>query len=186
MLGGMRIRSAIAAAGLAGVLGAAGPVAAAPIPPDGTPGVGWAAAAASRPPAALRTWRSPVLPLRVLRGFAPPERDWLPGHRGVDLAVAPAQPVRAARAGVVRHATALAGRGVVVVDHGALRTTYEPVEAVVAVGQWVAAGEAVGVVAPGTGHCGTGRCLHLGLRRGAKYLDPLLILTTSRARLRPW
>ena len=50
------------------------------------------------------------------------------------------QPVRAALPGTVTFAGMLAGRGVVVVDHGATRTTYEPVAATVAVGTPVAAG----------------------------------------------
>ena len=41
--------------------------------------------------------------------------------------VAPDKPVRAALPGGSRFAGPLAGRGVVVVDHGATRTTYEPV-----------------------------------------------------------
>ena len=46
----------------------------------------------------------------------------------------PGQPVHTALAGTVTYAGLLAGRGVVVVDHGATRTTYEPVTAAVAVG----------------------------------------------------
>ena len=50
------------------------------------------------------------------------------------------QPVLAALPGAVTYAGSLAGRGVVVVDHGATRTTYEPVAATVTVGTPVAAG----------------------------------------------
>ncbi len=84
------------------------------------------------------------------------------------------------------HAGPVAGRGVVVVDHGWVRTTYEPVHGHVAVGQWVEAGQVVGQVVAGTGHCGTGGCLHLGLRRGEEYLDPALVLGTPSAVLIPW
>jgi hypothetical protein len=131
-------------------------------------------------------WRPPIRPVTVLRGFDPPDRPWLAGHRGVDLRASPGQAVRAAGAGRVTFAADLAGRGVVVVDHGALRTTYEPVDAEVSVGRRVAAGERLGTVATGSGHCGSGRCLHLGLRRGGTYLDPLLALGASHARLVPW
>ena len=48
--------------------------------------------------------------------------------------------VLAAAAGRVTFAGRLAGRGVVVVDHGAVRTTYEPVEPLAAVGDEVKAG----------------------------------------------
>jgi murein DD-endopeptidase MepM/ murein hydrolase activator NlpD len=145
----------------------------------------WAALPAhTRPPA--QRWMPPVLPLVVVRPFDLPEHDWLPGHRGVDLRAAPGSPVRAVRAGVVTFAADLAGRGVVVVDHGTLRTTYEPVDAEVSAGERVGAGEVLGAVGTGTGHCGSGRCLHLGLRRGRTYLDPMLLRGPTTTRLRPW
>jgi hypothetical protein len=55
-----------------------------------------------------------------------------------------------------------------------LRTTYEPVEASVARGDEVAAGEALGAVEPTGSHCAG--CLHWGLLRGEVYLDPLSLL----------
>jgi murein DD-endopeptidase MepM/ murein hydrolase activator NlpD len=113
----------------------------------------------------------------VLRGFDAPDHDYGPGHRGVDLAARPGQSVRAAVAGVVAFAGSVAGRGVVSIDHGAYRTTYEPVAAGVRVGQRVALGESVGRVATG-GHCADG-CLHWGLRHGDTYLDPLLLIRTE-------
>jgi len=122
----------------------------------------------------------------VVGDFHPPAQRWLPGHRGVDLRTAPGQHVRAAGDGRVAFAGTLAGRGVVSVDHGALRTTYEPVDAQVVAGERVRAGETLGTVGTGTGHCGSGSCLHLGLRRGREYLDPLLLLRRASARLRPW
>jgi murein DD-endopeptidase MepM/ murein hydrolase activator NlpD len=131
-------------------------------------------------------WRPPVTPVTVLRHFDPPEQRWLPGHRGVDLRTTPGAGVRAAGDGRVTFAGTLAGRGVVTVDHGELRTTYEPVDALVLVGERVRAGETIGTTGTGTGHCGSGRCLHLGLRRGREYLDPMLLLGRSSARLRPW
>ena len=87
-----------------------------------------------------------VWPLRpepeVVEGFDPPDDPWGAGHRGVDLLGAPGQQVHAALPGRVSFAGMLAGRGVVVVDHGDTRTTYEPVAAGVAVGDAVAAGAA--------------------------------------------
>ena len=74
----------------------------------------------------------------VVSRFDPPETRWGAGHRGVDLAGHVGQPVRAAAPGRVTFAGRLAGRGVVVVDHGGTRTTYEPVAASVAVGDTVA------------------------------------------------
>lgn len=110
------------------------------------------------------------VPGPVVRGFDPPQQDWLPGHRGVDLAAPVGSSVRAAAAGRVSVAQVIAGRGVVTIVHGELRTTYEPVRASVSVGDQVAAGEVIGTVE--AGHCASG-CLHFGLKRGDEYLDPL-------------
>ncbi len=92
----------------------------------------------------------------------------------------------AAGDGVVGFAGMLAGRGVVTVVHGALRTTYEPVEPGVSVGQVVRAGDALGTLAAGHTGCPVATaCLHWGLRRGEDYLDPLSLLRQQRSRLLP-
>ena len=78
-----------------------------------------------------------------------PDHDYGPGHRGVDLAARTGEPVLAAAAGTVAFAGSVAGRGVVSIDHGAVRTTYEPVAAQVSAGQRVAAGQPIGRVAGG-------------------------------------
>lgn len=116
-----------------------------------------------------------VLPLPgpQLTSFDPPPEPWLAGHRGVDLAGTVGDPVAAAAAGTVTYAGMLAGRGVVVVSHGALRTTYEPITATVRVGQLVDAGSTIGHLQPGHASCAPASCLHWGLRRGEEYLDPL-------------
>ena len=72
------------------------------------------------------------------------------------------------------------------ITHGQLRTTYEPVAPTVVRGEWVDGRAQIGVVTTGTGHCGGGTCLHLGLRRGGTYLDPMLALRGGSPRLRPW
>lgn len=110
------------------------------------------------------------VPGPVVRGFDPPEQRWNAGHRGVDLAAAVGSPVRAAADGRVSVAQVIAGRGVVTIVHGDLRTTYEPVRASVRVGQRVRAGDVVGTLQ--AGHCAAG-CLHFGLKLGERYLDPL-------------
>lgn len=120
----------------------------------------------------------------VLRGFAPPQSAWGPGHRGVDLGAGVGEAVLAAGPGRVTYAGLLAGRGVVTVTHsGGLRTTYEPVAPSVRVGQGVAAGAVLGRLAAG-GHCSS-PCLHWGLLRGDTYLDPLSLLTDLPVRLLP-
>ena len=73
------------------------------------------------------SWVQPVAgaDVHVVRGFEPPERRWLPGHRGVDLAASAGSTVRAAVPASSLMPGAVAGRGVVVVSHGDLRTTYD-------------------------------------------------------------
>ncbi|WOP18461.1 peptidoglycan DD-metalloendopeptidase family protein [Raineyella sp. LH-20] len=111
----------------------------------------------------------------VVRPFAPPPEPWLAGHRGVDLAAEVGAPVLAAAAGTVTYASTLAGRGVVVIDHGATRTTYEPVQATVRIGQLVATGDVLGTLQAGHQGCPAAACLHWGLREGVDYLDPMLL-----------
>ena len=119
-------------------------------------------------------WRLPLdgSPI-VLRAFAPPPADqpWQRGHRGIDLAALPGALVRASASGVVGFAGPVAGRWVVVLLHGALRSTYEPVRPLVRVGQRVGSGQVVGSLEPLTQHCGR-PCLHWGLLRGSVYVDP--------------
>jgi murein DD-endopeptidase MepM/ murein hydrolase activator NlpD len=124
----------------------------------------------------------------VTRPFAPPPADqpWSPGHRGVDLAAAAGAPVRAAGAGRISFAGTVAGRGVVVVDHGALRTTYEPVSPLVTAGDQVVAGALIARLRPvpcgATVVCHDG--LHWGLRSGDHYLDPMALLGAGRGPVR--
>jgi murein DD-endopeptidase MepM/ murein hydrolase activator NlpD len=120
----------------------------------------------------------------VVRAFDPPEQDWKPGHRGVDLGVTPGTVIRAAAAGTVTFSGTLAGRGVVVVDHGHVRTTYEPLDPGVHHGQSVDLGQALGTVVAGHPGCPATACLHWGLRRGESYLDPLSLLTRSTGDVR--
>ncbi len=113
---------------------------------------------------------------RVVRAFDPPDSTWGAGHRGVDLAGSLGQVVHTALAGRVTFAARLAGRGVVVVDHGATRTTYEPVSATVRVGDVLARGQPLGTLELAGSHCFPRACLHWGWRRGDTYLDPLLLV----------
>lgn len=129
----------------------------------------------------------PVSPATVVVGFQPHER-FGPGHRGVDLAATPGQSVHAALPGVVTVAGQVGGRSVVVLKHDdSLRTTYLPVLPMVKVGERVAAGELIGVLAAGWPswpswpgwpgwHCPQTSCLHWGARRAAEYVDPLTLL----------
>ncbi len=133
---------------------------------------------------AARTWAWPLSPTpAVTRSFGLGPTVYAAGHRGADLAGEPGQPVLAAGSGRVSYAGRLAGRGVVTVTHGPLRTTYEPVTVTVRVGATVAPGEQVGTLEPGHDGCPVAACLHWGLRRGDAYLDPLRLVQQGPVRL---
>jgi murein DD-endopeptidase MepM/ murein hydrolase activator NlpD len=126
----------------------------------------------------------------VLQTFDAPAVKWNRGHRGVDLAGTAGQTVYAAAAGTVVFAGELAGRPVVSIAHpGGLRTSYEPVRAVVRVGQLVDSGGAVGTLVAGHSGCGGAACLHWGAMWGpasrADYVDPLGLVVTTPIRLKP-
>lgn len=129
-------------------------------------------------------WPLTPTPELVAR-FDPPASEWGSGHRGVDLLGTPGRSVRAALAGRVSFAGRIAGRGIVVVDHGDTRTTYEPVHALRRVGAEVRAGDRVGVLETFGSHCFPRSCLHWGWLRGARYLDPLLLVGAGPVRLLP-
>jgi murein DD-endopeptidase MepM/ murein hydrolase activator NlpD len=143
------------------------------------------AAAAPLPP---QSGEHPPLPgqLHVMRPFALPAQPWQPGNRGVDLAARAGEPVYAATGGVVSYAGMLAGRGVVSVSRGSLRTTYEPVDPVVGTGERVSAGQLIGRVSTAADHCGPrGSCLHWGALRDGSYVDPMGLLRAPTIRLLP-
>lgn len=128
----------------------------------------------------------------VERRFDKPERNWLPGHRGVDLAGSAGQVVLAAGDGIVVFAGVVADKPVVSIDHpGGLRTTYEPVQAQVIVGRRVSRGTPIGTLVAGHEGCPATACLHWGARREAsehgrrEYVDPLGLLHEVPVRLKP-
>jgi murein DD-endopeptidase MepM/ murein hydrolase activator NlpD len=131
-------------------------------------------------------WQPPVGALDLLTGFDPPPQRWLPGHRGVDLAASADLPVTAAGSGTVVFADDLAGRGVISIVHAnGLRTTYEPVDPLVAAGETVTTGQTIGHLQPGHASCPGAICLHFGLKRGPLYLDPMLLFGAGKVRLLP-
>jgi murein DD-endopeptidase MepM/ murein hydrolase activator NlpD len=133
---------------------------------------------------AVGVW--PLAPApEVAAPFDPPAQTWSAGHRGVDLLGTPGQQVHTALAGTVTFAGTIAGRGVVVVSHGARRTTYEPVAASVRRGAEVPSGAMIGTLQRAGGHCLPRACLHWGLIQGTTYLDPLTLLGLGPVRLLP-
>lgn len=122
----------------------------------------------------------------VTRGFDKPANPYGPGHRGVDLGASPGEPVLSAGPGVVAFSGAVAGRGVVSIDHpSGLRTTYEPLTPSVGAGDAVRTGTVIGHVSAGHPGCPRAACLHWGLRDGDEYLDPRSLLGAVTVRLLP-
>ncbi|TCM41168.1 M23 family metallopeptidase [Kribbella sp. VKM Ac-2568] len=121
----------------------------------------------------------------VIRGFEQPAKPWLPGHRGLDLAGSPGQPVRSATSGTITYAGPLAGRGVIVVSRGPIRTTYEPVVPAIKPGAAVTPGSALGTLSAAGSHCAPKTCLHWGLLQSDTYLNPLSLLGSKPVRLLP-
>lgn len=132
-------------------------------------------------------WVSPTTggesPGTVLRPFDPPAHDWLPGHRGVDLALPRGRPVRAAGDGTVFFSGTVAGTATVSIDHpDGTRTTYQPVIAVVTAGDTVTEGQVIGTL--GTDPRGWPG-LSWGTRRDGAYVNPLDLLPLPLIRLKP-
>jgi murein DD-endopeptidase MepM/ murein hydrolase activator NlpD len=135
-------------------------------------------AAAAAPPG---DW-APPLPgdPAVVRVFAVGPAPWSPGHRGVDLAAPAGTGVRAPAPGQVAFAGLVAGRPVLVVDHGSgVRSTFEPVTASITPGTPVPSGAPVGRLEP-DGHCRPRACLHWGVLVHDRYVDPLSLLGHRR------
>ncbi|MBW3084506.1 hypothetical protein KEM60_00694 [Austwickia sp. TVS 96-490-7B] len=120
-------------------------------------------------------WAWPLSPRpAVARRFDPPAQRWLPGHRGLDLVGTLGAQVRAPADGTVAFAGSVAGRLVLSIDHdGGLRSTYEPVDSTLSVGTRVSRGDPIGTLTGEDSHCPPRSCLHLGVRQGEDYLDPL-------------
>lgn len=130
-------------------------------------------------------WTWPVAgPPVVVRGYEAPATRYGAGHRGMDLEVGVGAEVRAPADGTVAFAGQVAGRPVLALVHdGGYRSSLEPVTSSLAVGDTVARGQSVGVVAEG-GHCAS--CVHFGVRLRGEYLDPrALIVGIPRAVLLP-
>lgn len=130
------------------------------------------------------TWPLQPTP-QIVRGFEAPAKPWLPGHRGVDLAGRPGQPVLAAAPGTITYAGPVAGRGVVTITTGPRRTTYEPVVPLVKIGTTVTAGAVIGRLSAAGSHCSPATCLHWGLLQGKQYLNPLTLIPNRPVRLLP-
>ena len=120
-------------------------------------------------------WIWPVEPFRLAAAFVAPAHEYGPGHRGIDLEPLGTGDLRSPADGVVAFSGAVAGRGVLTIDHGGgLVTTLEPIAAQVEPGTAVRRGERVGQIASG-GHSAAGT-VHFGVRWHGAYINPMLLL----------
>lgn len=132
----------------------------------------------------------PLAPFEVSRPYDPPAQDWLAGHRGIDLRARAGQSLYSPADARVHFSGWVVNRGVLTLQLGnGDLLSFEPVDAVVQGGDAVRAGQVLGRVSdparqPHSGdstetadwqHCESGFCLHIGLRRNNRYLNPLLL-----------
>ena len=169
--------SALAVTGLGtGVLGASWQATTSPADDATTLLVG-AASVPAQPADGARLDAPVAGVLRVVNSFRAPTSPWAAGHRGVDLEVAVGTEVLTPATGTVSFSGVVVDRGVVTITHpNGLRSSLEPVEPLVRIGDQVKAGQAIGLVSAVPGHCAPTVCLHWGVRRGATYLDPIGLL----------
>jgi murein DD-endopeptidase MepM/ murein hydrolase activator NlpD len=117
-------------------------------------------------------WEWPVVSRgHVLQGFRAPATRYAAGHRGIDLAAHPGEPVVAPAPGVIRFRGRVVDRDVVTiaVANGIL-VSLEPVTSTRSPGEVVAEGDLLGTVSTG-GHCDG--CVHVGVRVNGEYVSPL-------------
>lgn len=105
----------------------------------------------------------------LLQPFRPP-LPYGPGHRGIDLTASAA--VTTPLAGQVSFVGQVGGVATIVISEGSVRVSFQPVTSRVRVGQHVQRGEVIGVSTSAPKyHCSS--CLHMGVRVGGEYVDPL-------------
>ena len=118
----------------------------------------------------------------LLELFDPGDSSYGPGHRGIDIAVLPEDPVHAVADGVVTFAGPVAGTSWITIEHqpGLLSTVGAIATLLVAAGDVVGRDQVIGT-ATGSVHDDVAG-IHLGFRWHQQYIDPLEILPPRRAR----
>jgi len=117
-------------------------------------------------------YRPPVV-APILDGFRPSSTPYGPGNRGVDYLTQPGDPVRAIGPGTVTFAGSVARQRWITVSHpDGLRSSYSVAVSLVVFGQRVVVGEQIGLA---------GGTVHLGVRRGDAYINPLPLFRTRHA-----
>lgn len=122
-------------------------------------------------------WQWPLGSRTIGADFDLPDGPYRAGHRGIDLPGRAGEDVRSVAPGRVSFSGTVAGVGVVTVEHGDERSTYQPiVRRIVRAGDAVDTGDVLGRLDAAGSHC-AGPCLHLGRLEGEQYLDPRERLT---------
>ncbi len=130
------------------------------------------------------SWLWPTSSHSVLNAFVAPQTTYSSGHRGIDISSEVEEAVVAPDSGTVTFSGSVAGRSVLVIDHGGVRSTLEPIASTLAQGDAVVRGQVVGEVESDGFHCPTA-CVHLGARIGEEYVSPMLYLGVEYSILLP-
>ena len=132
-------------------------------------------AAAGPPAAQLGTWSWPVSGVHALaRPYVAPADPYGAGHRGIDIRAPVGAEVLAPADGTVHFAGFVVDRPVLSLEHAdGVLSSFEPVQTTLVAGDRVSRGQVIGTLLPG--HCAA-TCLHLGVRVGGQYVNPLLFL----------
>lgn len=125
-------------------------------------------------------WAWPVSPPHsLMRNFEAPPSEFAAGHRGIDISAEVGSIVVAPEAGVATFAGWVVDRAVLSIGHGdGVRSSYEPVDALVSEGSPVVRGQQMAKVASSR-HCER-PCLHVGVRKNGRYFSPLAFLNDMR------
>ena len=120
--------------------------------------------------------RWPLEQTRIVGAYDAPAKQWLPGHRGVDLQARMRDVILAPADGTIAFSGKVAGKSVVTLRHGAnvgnVTSTFEPAVTTLVVGTAVVKGERFARVEGASEHC-SDQCLHWGLKGvGRDYSDP--------------
>jgi len=136
--------------------------------------------AVSVPPRHTSRWQWPIShPHHISRGFEAPASEFEAGHRGIDIASEVGSIVVAPETGVADFAGWVVNRAVLSLRHNSgVRSSYEPVDALVMTGAPVVRGQPIATVAS-SHHCEK-PCLHFGVRKNGRYVSPLFLLQEMR------
>lgn len=134
------------------------------------------------------TWIWPVksaVDHTITRKADIPAENWQKGHRGVDLPAQDGAVLLAPEEGTIVFSGKVGGKDVVSfrTRDGAL-VSFEPATSSLKTGERVGRGEEMAHRQGGSDHCGRS-CVHLGVRFGNAYCDPLVFLFGESIRLKP-